>query len=76
MARLEQWEAEWRGRAAALVYKPGEPDSPALIEGWLINALFENPRLNFTADELTRIRTLCVTDACRTTVDARIRNRR
>ena len=76
LARLERWEAEWRGRAAALVYDPRVMDAPRELESWLINALFENPRLSLTADERTRIRTLCVSDACRTAVDAWTRNRR
>ena len=76
LARLERWEAEWRGRGAALVSTPASPDSPAQLEYALIIALVENPRLDLTAVELTRIRTLCVTDNCRSNVDARIRNRR
>ncbi len=68
--RLARWSQAWRGRAADLDRLRGRPvDSPERIENALVNALTANPRLGLTAEDLTTIRGLCVTDACRSIVD-------
>ncbi len=70
-----RWEAAWHGREKELDGPPA-PDSPAILENALVNALFENPRVVLTAADGRRIRGLCVTEPCRQDVDARLaRNR-
>lgn len=72
MDRLTRWEAEWRGKASALDYRPGS-DSPVQIENAITAALLDNRRITLGADDLARIRALCVTDGCRRNVDSRRR---
>ena len=45
------------------------------LENALTNALFENPRLTLSADEVTRIRGLCVTGSCRSNVEVLVGQR-
>jgi hypothetical protein len=69
--RLAKWSAEWQGRAAELVpHGPSPAWSPKSIENNLVNALFQNSRFALTKDEVAKIRTLCVTDQCRSDVDS------
>ena len=42
-----------------------------MVEYSIANALFQNPEFGLTRDDAAMIRALCVTDGCRTTVDAR-----
>jgi hypothetical protein len=71
--RLVKWEAEWRGRAGELVWRPGEAEPPAEVEYALSMALLENARIGLTPQDLARILALCVTDNCRRNVEARVR---
>jgi hypothetical protein len=72
--RLTRWEAEWRGKASALEFRPGV-DLPVQIENAITYALLENRRIPLSADEIARIRALCVTDGCRRNVDSLARGR-
>jgi hypothetical protein len=79
---LGRWAAEWRGREEELDARwlsapqgPSSPDSPAIVENALVNALFENPRMALTATDRALIRALCVTRGCRENVDALVRSR-
>ncbi len=68
--RLAKWSSEWHGRAAELVPTgPSAVWSPESIENSLVNALFQNRRFELTKDEIVKIRTLCVTDQCRSEAD-------
>jgi len=73
--RLAQWEAEWHGREKELDSLASTVDSPARIENALVNALFVNGRITLTTGDVDRIRSLCVTSACRTNVDGLTRAR-
>jgi hypothetical protein len=69
--RLVQWSAEWQGRATELSARSpgvGSDDPPQMIENSVVSALFRNPRVVLTEDEVASIRALCVTDGCRTNV--------
>jgi hypothetical protein len=83
LERFARWAEECRGRGEELDASwpsrsqgPFSPDSPAIVENALVNALFENPRIALTAADMDRIRGLCVTSSCRHDVDARARSRR
>jgi hypothetical protein len=68
--RLATWSAEWQGRASELVdLGPGVAYPPQAIENNLVNALFHNERFALTKDDVANMRTLCLTDQCRTDVD-------
>ena len=74
LRRLVRWNEQWRGRdaeLAALTAGPPPFDSPILIEGVLSNALLEARSFTLTADEVARVRSLCLTGGCRDNVDAR-----
>lgn len=73
--RLEKWSAEWQGRAAELVASLPTSNSPARVENRITNALFQNGRFALTKTDAAHIRSLCVTDGCRTNVDALTRMR-
>jgi hypothetical protein len=73
--RLEKWSAAWQGRAAELVALSSTSTSPARIENSVTNALFQNERFALTKTDATHILALCVTDGCRTNVDALTRMR-
>jgi hypothetical protein len=45
------------------------------IENALVNALFQNRNISLIAEDVTRIKALCVTDRCRSNVDALARHR-
>jgi hypothetical protein len=69
--RLGAWSAEWKGRVAELVpLGTGMADSPSLIENNVVNALFQNERFALTDADVAYIRALCLTDGCRTNLDA------
>jgi hypothetical protein len=72
--RMARWEAEWRGRSRELDDRrigTGPRPWPARIENAVTNALFDNPRVTLSAEDKVQIRGLCVTDGCRSNVDAR-----
>jgi hypothetical protein len=74
LERLKSWSAEWHGRAAELITRgPSQSYLPDAIENNVVNALFENERFALTKEDVVAIRGLCVTDQCRTNVDARAR---
>jgi hypothetical protein len=75
LERLATSSAEWRGRAADLVPRgPSASWSPESVENNLVNALFQNRRFDLTKTDVARIRTLCVTDQCRSEADRHVRN--
>ena len=77
LERLARWEGEWRGRGGELVaLRSGRGPWPERIENALTNALFENPRLTLSPEDKARIRSLCVTEGCRSNLEARIRQPR
>ena len=76
--RFVRWEAEWRGREKELDARwpspadgPSSPDSPAMIENAIVNALLENRRIVLDSADHARVRSLCVTSSCRQIVDAK-----
>jgi hypothetical protein len=72
--RLAAWEKEWRGRKSELEGLP--LDSPAVIENALVNALLQNRQFALSAEDMARMRVLCVTDGCLKNLDAQLRGRR
>ena len=44
-----------------------------MIEGGIVNALFQNVQFRITNEDAVNIRALCVTDRCRTSVDGEIK---
>jgi len=76
--RLARWSAEWQGREAELdaMQLLRTTSSPDMIESGIVNALFQNDRFQVTTEDVAAIEALCVTDRCRTTVDANTRARR
>jgi hypothetical protein len=78
LRRLEEWSREWRGRQAELDRFPASPmalDSPVRIENAVVNALLSSDRWTLTPAELSRTLGLCVTDACRISVQSRLKAR-
>jgi hypothetical protein len=72
LERLAKWSSEWQGRAAELAAIGLGGSYSAAIENNVVNALLENPAFLLTPDELTRIRSLCVSVSCRNALDSRI----
>jgi hypothetical protein len=68
--RLIKWSAEWQGRAGELADFRRGSMSPQRIENFLVNALMQNKQFSLTSDEVSKIRSLCVTAQCQTNVDA------
>jgi hypothetical protein len=76
LERLAQWERAWRGRAGELDALQRPPlDSSEQIENALVNALFQNRNITLIAEDVMRIKALCMTDRCRSNVDALARHR-
>jgi hypothetical protein len=72
--RLARWSTEWQGRGAHVAAAGQWPlatglPAPETLGNTIVRALFENPRFVLTTSEVAHIRTLCVTDDCRATVD-------
>jgi hypothetical protein len=68
--RLVKWSAEWQGRAGELADLRRDSTSPQRIENFLVNALLQNRQILLTSEEVSKIRSLCVTAQCQTNVDA------
>jgi hypothetical protein len=76
LERLAQWERPWRGCAGELDALQRPPfGSSEQIENALVNALYQNRNISLIAEDVTRIKALCVTDRCRSNVDALARHR-
>ena len=67
--RLATWSHEWKGQASEI--RPTGFNGMAPIEGSLVGALVADGAFELIPDDFTRLRNLCVTDACRRTVDDR-----
>ena len=78
LGRLARWNEQWRGRdadLAALTVGPPAVDSPIAVESALVDALLNSRSFALTGEEIARVRSLCLTAPCRTSVDGRARGR-
>jgi hypothetical protein len=71
-AQFERWHATWEGRQEELRYRRAEdrPDAmQGVVEGTFLQALGQGQRWFTDKFGLRELRTLCVTDGCRTQAD-------